>query len=59
MSARDLDRDSTGHRPTFVLRIEAKPGAAGIRQLRWLLKTLLRRHGFRCVDAREIRGQQR
>ena len=52
----DPDRDR--HRSTFVLRLEAKPGAAGIRQLRWLLKALLRRHGFRCLDAREVRGQR-
>lgn len=53
-----VDADDT-ERSVFVLRLEAKPGAAGIRQLRALLKALLRRHGFRCVDAREIRGQQR
>ena len=40
-------------RSTFVLKIEGKPGAAGIRSLRWLLKTLLRRHGFRCVEVSE------
>jgi hypothetical protein len=41
-------------RPTFVLRIEGKPGAAGIRALRQLLKVLLRRYGFRCLDLREV-----
>ena len=45
--------DSTERRSTFVLKLEAKSGPAGIRQLRALLKTLLRRHGFRCIDARE------
>ncbi len=44
-------------RSVFVLRLEAKPGAAGIRQLRALLKRLLRRHGFRCLDAREINSK--
>jgi hypothetical protein len=39
----------------FLLRVKARPGAAGIHQLRALLKALLRRHGFRCLDAREIR----
>jgi hypothetical protein len=37
--------------PTFTVRIEGKPGTAGIRALRAILKTLLRRHGFRCLDA--------
>jgi hypothetical protein len=41
-------------RPTFVLHIEGEPGTA-IRSLRWLLKTLLRQHGFRCVEAIEER----
>jgi hypothetical protein len=40
-------------RPIFTLRLEGKPGAAGIRSLRWLLKALLRRHGFRCVEVSE------
>lgn len=42
----------------FELRLEAKAGAAGIHQLRALLKSLLRRHGFRCIDAREVRGRR-
>jgi hypothetical protein len=41
-------------RPIFILRIEGKSGGAGIRDLRRLLKTLLRRYQFRCLDAREI-----
>ena len=44
--------------PTFTLRIEGKPGTAGIHALRALLKTLLRRHGFRCLDARQEGGRQ-
>jgi hypothetical protein len=40
-------------RPIFTLRIEGKPGTADIRALRWLLKTLLRQHGFRCLDVSE------
>jgi hypothetical protein len=39
-------------RPVFALKIEGKPGTA-IRSLRWLLKTLLRQHAFRCVEAIE------
>jgi hypothetical protein len=37
-------------RPTFALRIEALPDTDPIRSLRWLLKTLLRQCGFRCVS---------
>jgi hypothetical protein len=44
-------------RSTFVLHIEGKPGTA-IRSLRWLLKTLLRRHHFRALDARQTRGRR-
>jgi hypothetical protein len=40
-------------RSTFVLKIEGKPGAAGIHALRGLLKILLRRYGFRAIDVRE------
>jgi hypothetical protein len=46
-------RERPEPRSTFVLKIEGRPGAAGIRALRWLLKTLLRRHGFRCVEVSE------
>jgi hypothetical protein len=48
------DRQHPPDRPIFILRIEGKPGAAGIHALRALLKILLRRYGFRVVDAREI-----
>jgi hypothetical protein len=41
------------NRPIYRLRIEGRSGAAGIHALRALLKTLLRRHGFRCLDARQ------
>ena len=40
--------------PTFVLTIQGKAGAAGIRALRLLLKRLLRQHGLRAIDLREI-----
>jgi hypothetical protein len=40
-------------RPIFTLKIEGKPGAGGIHALRALLKILLRRYGFRAIDARE------
>jgi hypothetical protein len=42
------------NRPIFTLRIEGEPGPAGIHALRAVLKALLRRHGLRCLDAREI-----
>jgi hypothetical protein len=44
-------------RPIFTLKLEGKPGTA-IRSLRWLLKTLLRQHGFRCVEAIEERKDE-
>jgi hypothetical protein len=37
---------------TFVIKLESIRGD-GIRQLRAILKRLLRRHGFRCVAAYE------
>jgi len=40
-------------KPIFILRLEGTPGQAGIHALRALLKILLRRYGFRCVDAYE------
>jgi hypothetical protein len=39
-------------RPTFTLTIEGQPDRA-IRDLRRLLKRLLRDHGFRALDVRE------
>ncbi len=44
-------------RPTFTLRLEGKPGAAGIRGLRAILKALLRKYHFRCVHCDEDRGR--
>ena len=38
----------------FALTIEGPSGQAGIRGLRAILKQLLRRNGFRCLDAKEI-----
>lgn len=37
----------------FVLTLQARPGVAGVRALKWLLKVLSRQHGFRCLDVRE------
>jgi hypothetical protein len=44
-----------GRGPIYAIRLQARPGAGTIRDLRLILKTLLRRHGFRCVAAREVR----
>jgi hypothetical protein len=46
-------RERSEQRSTFVLKIEGKPGAAGIHALRFLLKRLLRQYGFVCLDVRE------
>jgi hypothetical protein len=40
-------------RPVFTLRIAGKPGTAGIHALKFLLKRLLRQHGFVALDVRE------
>jgi len=40
-------------RVVFTLRIAAKPGTAGIHALKFLLKRLLRQHGFVALDVRE------
>jgi len=38
----------------FTLTIERVRDANTTHALRALLKTLVRRHGFRCIDAREV-----
>jgi hypothetical protein len=48
---RQLRRPS---RLVFVLKVQpVRSDSDGIRGLRWILKTLLRRHGFRCITACE------
>jgi hypothetical protein len=42
-------------RPTFVLILRPNPGVDPVRALRSALKTLLRRHGFRCLSVCEER----
>ena len=40
--------------PVFVIKLRPiRPGSDGIRGLRWILKTLLRRRGFVCITACE------
>jgi len=41
---------------SFILVIRPLPGVDPIRSLRWVLKGLLRRHGMRCIDLREIKA---
>jgi hypothetical protein len=42
-------------RSVFVLTIQGQAGRTRIHALRALLKILLRRYGFKCLDAREVR----
>jgi hypothetical protein len=39
---------------SYIIVIRALPGVDPIRNLRWILKGLLRQHGFQCTDIREI-----
>jgi hypothetical protein len=52
---RNPSRDTRDERPRFTLRLEGRGDDADIRSLRAILKTLLRRHGWRCLDAVEER----
>jgi hypothetical protein len=45
----------TKDRPLFVITLRPLPSVDPIRSLRGVLKGLLRRHGMRCVDLREIK----
>jgi hypothetical protein len=49
------ERARLPRRPTYVVRLRAAPGRDSIRVLRAALKYLLRRHGLRCLSAREER----
>ena len=49
-----MTRQPQQQQPVFVIKLQpTRPGADGIRGLRWILKTLLRRHGFKCTTAYE------
>ena len=43
----------------YVVRLQARPGADGIRALRATLKALWRFHRVRCLDVREVCGEKR
>jgi hypothetical protein len=53
-----MTRRAAEQRPTFTLKIEGPPSVIGIRALRALLKILLRRYGFRCLDLREAKDER-
>jgi hypothetical protein len=42
-------------RIVYVLKLRPLPGINPYRELRWVLKALLRQHGMRCIDLREER----
>src|SRR5262245_4009379 len=46
-------------KPRFLVTLEAPHASSGIRELRQILKTLLRRHHFKCVGAKEFRPTKR
>jgi hypothetical protein len=53
-SGRSVDLPTVSRQPSqFLLRLEATRGDA-IHDLRAILKGLLRRRGFRCLDCREV-----
>jgi hypothetical protein len=45
--------------PIYAIRLQARPGADGIRALRATLKALWRHHHVRCLDAREVNEEKR
>ena len=48
---------STSSQSRFVLTLRPLPYVDPVRSLRWVLKGLLRQHGMRCIDIREVRDQ--
>jgi hypothetical protein len=47
--------EPSARRVVYVLRLVAQPGVNAVKELRLLLKRLLRSHGFRCVSIEEER----
>jgi hypothetical protein len=37
-------------RPVYVIEVDARPGQAGVRQIRWAAKRLLRDLKLRCIS---------
>jgi hypothetical protein len=50
---RSPDMVPAKERPVFVVKLRPEPHVDGVRALRALLKTSLRRFGLRCVAAEE------
>ena len=50
---RDLE---AAERPVYQLQVRAEPGVDENRALRWLLKSMLRRFGIKCLSI--VRVQQ-
>jgi hypothetical protein len=46
-------RERSEPRSVFTIKVEGRPGLAGVRQLRWLIKRIGRDYGLRIVDLRE------
>jgi hypothetical protein len=45
---------------TFLLKLRSlRPDNQAIRNLRWVLKKLLRQWGFRCDDIKEVHDDER
>jgi hypothetical protein len=38
--------------PRYILELTPLPGVDGVKALRWVLKSALRKHGLRCTDLR-------
>jgi hypothetical protein len=56
-----MNRRRPNHQPATVLVItlQPRPGIDDVRSLRWVLKTLLRRHGIKCIAARRTEPHER
>lgn len=44
-------------RPRYQLTLTPLPGVDAIRALRWILKSVLRRHGMRCISIEEVKDR--
>jgi hypothetical protein len=47
------DAAPAAERPVFTIRLRPEPGVDGVKALRAVLKSLLHRHGLRCLEAHE------
>jgi hypothetical protein len=61
MPGRDYTHPTPGKRssaPRYTLTVEPLPNIDGIKALRWTLKSMLRRHGLKCVAVSEGEGHK-